>query len=87
MAVEKGIHDDFGKKRKYVAIDLADTKHKNRVLTFFRRKHPVTGKTYYDVRAQWTADKFHPFMMLSKKDLLELSVALEEMALSKCKSK
>lgn len=79
MAIEQGLHDDFGKKRKYVSIDLSDTKHKNRVVSFLKCKHPLTGKFYYDVKAKWTSGKYHPSMMLSRAELLELSVALQKM--------
>lgn len=83
MAIEQGLHDDCGKKRKFVSVNLADTKHKNRVVSFLKRKHPLSGKFYYDLKAKWTSDRNHPTMMLTKRQVLALSSALAELVESK----
>lgn len=79
MPIRSGKYDDFGKSRGYVEVDLADAKHKNRVITFLKRKNPATGKVYYEINAKWTK-QLHPSMHLTKSELKELVFALTELA-------
>jgi hypothetical protein len=79
MPIRSGKHDDFGKSRGYVEVDLADSKHKNRVITFLKRKNPLTGKMQYEIHAKWTK-QLHPSMNLTKTELRELAAALNELA-------
>lgn len=80
MAIEEAFHDDFGAKRKCVTVNKADSKHKNRVLSFLKVKNPLTRSMEFQTRAQWSSPKYHPSISLSRRELLQLANALERMA-------
>lgn len=79
MPIRTGKHEDLGALRGYVQVDLSDSKHKNRVMTFLKRKHPLTGRMYYEINAQWTK-RLHPTLHLTKGELRELASALMTLA-------
>ena len=76
--IQKGKYDYLGKEYSYVSIDLADKKHKNRVLDIFEQKN-ADGLYNYEIKAQWTDSKFHPYMSMKEDDVIELSNALNEL--------
>ena len=76
--IQKGKYDYLGKEYSYVSIDLADKKHKNRVLDIFEQKN-TDGLYNYVIKAQWTEPRFHPYMSMEEDDVIELSNALNEL--------
>ncbi|EOX3957975.1 hypothetical protein [Vibrio alginolyticus] len=74
--IKSGIYDDFGKKHKYVSIDLSSKKYKNRVLNILQTSNPSIDGFEYEIQAKWTPSQYHPTMSLSEKDLIELSEKL-----------
>lgn len=69
-------YDDFGKERGYISIDLHTTKHKNRVINFLEKIHPLTSEYEYEIKAQWSESPFHPMMTMKEEDLLEFAEGL-----------
>lgn len=65
---------------EYISIDLATTKHKNRVLDIFAAIDMLGESWKYEIRAKWTDSKFHPTMSMTEDDVLELSDALNKWA-------
>jgi hypothetical protein len=72
-------YDKFGTTYNYVTIDLSTTKHRSRVLDFLEDQNPATGEHQYIIKAQWTPEKYHPTMILSKDELIQFSIAIEKM--------
>ncbi|QXW46888.1 hypothetical protein [Pseudomonas amygdali] len=54
-------------------IDLRTTKHKNRMIEFIEKQNQLTSELEYDIRAEWTAQKYHPNMSMSEDELLEFA--------------
>ena len=77
--IEFGEYEEFGKVNKYVSIDLTTTKHKNRVLDFLEYQNPLE-EYQYAIKAKWTAEKYHPTMILSEDELIEFSDAISKLA-------
>ncbi|EKA7375374.1 hypothetical protein OL330_004682 [Vibrio parahaemolyticus] len=72
-------YEEFGNTHKYLSIDLSTTKHKNRVIDILQFTNPLTQEFEYKIRAQWTADQYHPTMHLSGSELEELADKLNQM--------
>lgn len=77
--IRKGKYDYYGKECSYITIDLADTKHKNRILEISEEKN-VDNSYHYDIHAEWSKGKYHATMKMSEDDLLDLTEALNELA-------
>jgi hypothetical protein len=69
-------YDDFDQERDYISIDLHTTRHKNRVIDFLEKTHPLSGEYEYEIRAQWTDSKFHPMMTMDEEDLIKFAEGL-----------
>ena len=74
--IETGKYDNFGKENDYISIDLADKKHKNRVLDILEGNNIITDEYEYTIKAQWTSEQYHPWMTMNENDLINLSKAL-----------
>ena len=73
--IEFGEYEEFEKVYKFVSIDLTTSKHKNRVLDFIEHQSPM-GNYQYAIKAKWTAEKYHPTMILSEDELIKFSDAI-----------
>ncbi|QJB55602.1 hypothetical protein [Pseudodesulfovibrio sp. zrk46] len=60
-----------------IQIDLADSRHRNRVLNFIEWES-VTGDFEYRINAQWTNAQYHPTMHMSEDDLIALANELNK---------
>ncbi|MCR9698557.1 hypothetical protein NB555_05260, partial [Vibrio cholerae] len=70
---------ELGITHKYLSINLSTKKHRNRVIDILQFTNPVTQEFEYKIRAQWTADQFHPTMHLSGAELEDLADKLNQM--------
>ena len=76
--IDKGFCSYQANNCSYIAIDLSDKKHKNRVLHFIETKNILTEEDEYVIKAQWTSDQYHPSMTMSKSELIDFVNALNE---------
>lgn len=74
--IKTGKTSDFD--AEYISIDLASSKHKNRVLDLFASVDALGQNWEYEIRAQWTSSKFHPTMVMTENDLIQLATALNK---------
>ncbi|MBU6957197.1 hypothetical protein KRR23_05510 [Pseudomonas sp. CVAP len=71
--IKKGNHEHWGEELEYVEIDLRSPKYKNRMIEFIEKRNQLTSELEFDIRAEWTAEKFHPNMSMSEDELLEFA--------------
>ncbi|MCL6305592.1 hypothetical protein QQL38_14290 [Pseudomonas syringae] len=71
--IKKGKHEHWNEELEFVEIDLRTTKHKNRMIEFIEKRNQLTNELEYDIRAEWTAQKYHPNMSMSEDELLEFA--------------
>jgi len=78
--IETGQYDHYGTEEDYITINLADKKHKNRVIDILKSSNMLTGEHEFTIQAQWSKGKFHPDMVMKESDFLEFAEAVNELA-------
>lgn len=78
--IDTGTYNHYGTEEDYITIDLSDKKHPNRIIEILKSSNMLTGAHEFTIKAQWTADKFHPDMVMKEDDLLDFADAVNQLA-------
>ena len=78
--ISKGLHQHYEEQLEYVEIDLRSSKHKNRLVEFVEKRNQLTNEFEYEVRAEWTAAKYHPNMVMTEDELLDFAQVINSWA-------
>ena len=76
--IETGTMPDT--QEEYIAINLSDRKHKNRIINFCKESNLITNEFECSIHAQWTDNNKHPVIKMKKDDFLSFVQALNNWA-------